>query len=1347
LQSIEVAPNTRKNDDEISEYERGRRRRGSEVRPPVDQERPRRTRPLRTGTAKRRLKEEDRDEEYSSDLSSAPSRSSRPNSPSHPMRRRAKHSTGHQKPKVHGGSSASEGDNSDREDTRQSRLRSRKRRRSLMDSSPPNHRIKSSPPISPQPLGSPIKSTRSREKAHAGQRTLKHRKLPAPLLTNRGDISSSSSRDNSPSSVPRLRRPQSVRTPGSPMSTSHKPKRDTAGRTHLHRACQRGDVAEVEAILNAGKEFLNAEDNAGYQPLHEACLHGHLEVAKILIENGAQIDQPSKIEQDTPLLDAVDNGHTDVVRYLLELGANPRKRNKQGQTAMDANESNRETEEVFEEIEGLLKTAISELRKQRPSDDETARASVAADSHSSRDPSVASPVHQSPPAPSIPSGARRRNARTEQSRKDLLWLDPGKNGLQKLREKAREGDQQMVHALLERGTKPDTESLIGAIKGGHADTVSLLLAYGDTIVDPEPGSSQGHRKTRDNSMPAAEETPMLAAIGRGNLTVLGYLLANGVNPRRLDHKGKSYMDIAREREGDLWQDEVEMLQKAYDKAGGGKIEKITRRGHSPENYRSTSPKPKKLNDTKGTSSGSRRPNSTLASANTPRRSASTGPSRWSSTSANPTKYEDTTAVSDQEEVSAEPLGPPKNRSKKGKRSESDSLAPPVAKKKRRLISGKDLANEESLARSSQEPTRSVPPESDLDSKEKPSAKNSTKKHRANSAMEETIRVEQKPIIPRKLRMGSEDTRISDSATERATHKARNDDSNLLRPDNIPSPKDKKPTLGGKRDRTRSPTAHSDSGRKLEKEEPRKQRKLVDKQEKYDSDSTLKQVTVKEEGKSRKPPTTRRDSPDGRRQSVSTTEASEKEDQRQRILREREDTERDRREREKRQRARGEKEDVKRRAESKELRRQEESKEQRRQEALRKELESILEKAREESKRASVDQVIDRELEVRRQREEKDRRERELREREEREQEEREAREAREKEIREREEAAAREIRRRQAAEREAKEREAKEREAKEREEREEREARESEAREREAREREAREREAREREIKEREAERKRREEELRQAEETRKREEAIRRAEQEVLQKKLAEEQRRKEEAEKQRLEAAENQRRAAEAERKLAEEEARKRQEFERAEKEALARREAELLQQQLAAERKRIEDEEQRELARKRALPFALREIEEKSNTPVESSRFMPLYSAVLPPQSTANSTSIKPGMNGCGPQKPQQYILNVQAALVLGSTDLQFSSCTLHSSSCSFCIALTNQSLDPDIHRREVDDQHRSRMWSVLSVMLCESVHLSGHRSIEELEKSRREEREKFLKMSPVFWMKVCKLSKN
>lgn len=1050
------------------------------------------------------------------------------------------------------------------------------------------------------------------------------------------------------------------------MSTSHKPKRDTAGRTHLHRACQRGAVVDVRAILEAGKEFLNAEDNAGYLPLHEACLWGHLEVVKILINNGAWLDVPSRMEQDTPLLDAVDNGHAEVVKYLLELGADPRKRNKQGQTALDANDSNRDTPEVFGEIQGLLKVAISKLRSKRSSDDE-ARASAAADSHSSsRDASVASPVHQSPPAPSAPTGTRRRNARTEQSRKDLLWLDAGKNGLQKLREKAREGDQQMVHALLERGTKPDTETLIGAIKGGHVDTVSLLLAYGDTIVDPEPGLRDGHRKMRDSSMPVGEETPMLAAIGRGNLIVLGYLLENGVNPRRLDSKGKSYIDIARDREGERWQEEVEMLKKAWEKAGrtsGG-----TTRRHSPVAHRNTSPKPKKVNDAKVSSRP--RTNSSLSSATTARRSAS----------ANPSRYEDALAASDQE-ITAEPLGPPKNRGRKGKRNESDNLAP-IAKKKRRLVSGKDLAKEESLARSSQEPSRSVPPETDIDSSEK---KLVARKTRTNP---EELRSEPKQS-GRGLGVGSEDLKMSDLPTptpvpERNTLKSRTDhDSNLLRPDNIPLKDRKLPTLGGKRDRTRSPTSHSDSGRRPDLDDPKRQRKMAEhKPDKYDSDSTVKRVPIKEEVPSKRklhPGETavRRDSPHARRPSLSA-DTLEREEERRR--REKEELERqERRDRERRDRIR--EEDDKRRAQL-----EAEVKEQKRQNHLRAEMESIISKAQ-------LNGVIDRELFIRKKREEQERIEREIREREEREQEEREERErARvEREVREREE---REERERGIMEREIREREVREREeeaANRRIERQAVETRERETREREAKEREMREREAKEKEASEREAEQKRlelkhREEEERRHEEERRAEETRRRLEEEELQKRLAEEQRRKEEeaeAEKARHEALENQRRAAEAERKRkAAEEERKRQEFERAqrEKETRDRRVAEQLQQQLAAERKRVEEElaekrrseeeeeRRRDLARREALPFALRRAEENHANRIvlderERERFLPLYSATFSGHSPLGNATPTKAVNGFG-AKPQLWILNVQAALVLGIMDLEFSNCMLY-----------------------------------------------------------------------------------
>lgn len=63
------------------------------------------------------------------------------------------------------------------------------------------------------------------------------------------------------------------------------------------------------------------------------------------------------------------------------------------------------------------------------------------------------------------------------------------------------------------------------------------------------------------------------------------------------------------------------------------------------------------------------------------------------------------------------------------------------------------------------------------------------------------------------------------------------------------------------------------------------------------------------------------------------------------------------------------------------------------------------------------------------------------------------------------------------------------------------------------------------------------------------------------------------------------------------------------------------------------------------------------------------------------------------------------------------------------------------IDGDIKPRSVTDQERFRMWSVLSVMLCESAYQSD-RPVEELENARREERDKFLRMSPMFWIKVC-----
>ena len=67
-------------------------------------------------------------------------------------------------------------------------------------------------------------------------------------------------------------------------------------------------------------------------------------------------------------------------------------------------------------------------------------------------------------------------------------------------------------------------------------------------------------------------------------------------------------------------------------------------------------------------------------------------------------------MSDHESV-AEPLGPPRPQ-RKSKRSESDSIPPITAKRKRRLISGKDLAEERS-----QDIPKSTPTGGDAESKD------------------------------------------------------------------------------------------------------------------------------------------------------------------------------------------------------------------------------------------------------------------------------------------------------------------------------------------------------------------------------------------------------------------------------------------------------------------------------------------------------------------------------------------------------------------------------------------------------------------------------------------------------
>jgi hypothetical protein len=115
--------------------------------------------------------------------------------------------------------------------------------------------------------------------------------------------------------------------------------------------------------------------------------------------------------------------------------------------------------------------------------------------------------------------------------------------------KAADGDIEYVGKSLEEGWQPDGDCLVLAAKHGHTDLVGLLLAFG--------GQSDA---LNEDGVTALHET-----IGRGHLDTVKLLLDSGADPLRLDERGRSYLDIAREAVGSD-DEEVVLITDAMDKA-------------------------------------------------------------------------------------------------------------------------------------------------------------------------------------------------------------------------------------------------------------------------------------------------------------------------------------------------------------------------------------------------------------------------------------------------------------------------------------------------------------------------------------------------------------------------------------------------------------------------------------------------------------------------------------------------------------------------------------------------------------------------------------------------------------
>lgn len=525
---------------------------------------------------------------------------------------------------------------------------------------------------------------------HLQSGVTKRKKVPAPLNVERRrkaseDTHPESDGDSSVHSHPHLQKLTSADNNAmSPAKMiSHKKNRDRSGQTLLARACRSGDVVEVGKWLQERRQDLDVADYAENTPLQIAALEGNTDVVQLLLEAGCDTNCKN-IDKETPLIDAVENGHLEVVKLLLNAGLDPRQTNAKGQEPLDLINTDLDDAEEIREVLQASKKEKALLR--RPSEDHNRQQGTGSRDidKTSGAASGVSPTVSSRSPPPGGTTAKRRTARSQVTDDALLWVNATPA---RLRDAAGKGEVKIVDHILKMRPQADTESILAAARGGHEDTLGLMLATATTDPDPEP--------LRSGEYKPAYSTPLLAAIGRGNASIIRLLLSQaGFDPTRRRYRNMTYHEIARDRQGANWQEEHDVLKEAYDsyRQNGGRRSN----NNSPRRVRA-----KRADSTMSVSEPSSSPHEARKTRKptTLKEEPSEGVSRDSPGNGTASKHAgDTTRkqgspalASDQESA---PRGPLKSKVKEGHAGSEKSLLTSgrtdSLKPKRRLMSGNDF---------------------------------------------------------------------------------------------------------------------------------------------------------------------------------------------------------------------------------------------------------------------------------------------------------------------------------------------------------------------------------------------------------------------------------------------------------------------------------------------------------------------------------------------------------------------------------------------------------------------------------------------------------------------------------
>ena len=107
----------------------------------------------------------------------------------------------------------------------------------------------------------------------------------------------------------------------------------TAFADPIHDAARDGDIAGVEALLDAGVD-VNAKEENGMTPLHYAAQYGRKEIVELLIDEGAEVNAKDE-DGWTPLHEAAHYGRKEIVELLIASDAEVNAKDNDGRTPLD----------------------------------------------------------------------------------------------------------------------------------------------------------------------------------------------------------------------------------------------------------------------------------------------------------------------------------------------------------------------------------------------------------------------------------------------------------------------------------------------------------------------------------------------------------------------------------------------------------------------------------------------------------------------------------------------------------------------------------------------------------------------------------------------------------------------------------------------------------------------------------------------------------------------------------------------------------------------------------------------------------------------------------------------------